>query len=981
MDISNGPYLKGGTVPFVNIQGMMITGRTSNKDLWVQLDISNEKDNFFKDKVTFSNFVYITEDIEYLSKLCYDRGALIKRIKKTKVGRHGYSHPRLKKTLTLQKKEYTIKARTLTTGGNATPIWHHSYVERFRVKYRPTLYVLVASYRIYKNKIEVNNVVKDTILLNGRVPPTANLYRLTETMSGFGPAGSVWPGAVHEMGDNVMAGLTHTIAKHPEVEPFSVLSIKNVDARVLQASMRLKIDMKPSFSAPRPSTYISEPTLSRNGEGLIHGFFSFDLYKYSHNETELGRAFKSGESLQASSRVKDIIIYSKLAGAGIKGNSLTPGNQGEGHCGTGKVDKYKRVASLGNNLDVISTNNDGKILNVAFMDRSAVNYSEGHMQYKVEVLLVDDTREALVSIIRNLSSALSKFEGLPPKILPRLPWPLLIDQYIAALIFMYGDEEIEGYDIEYWKKNLLSLTSKFNQDTSINGYGLFLQSVRIFIAKLMRLTSPKYSSKTNSAAAKSRLGSSKRGPFLRIEKEFKEKFEIQGNRNVGLNYLEASLSNVYGVMPVISYEDMASRVQGEEEKFSVSNPKGSAVNSYGFLTPAAVNLESSGKGVSTTGIQASTDSLTPLLRNKSVNTTKVPALQKSVSAESNKISVLNVAGISAAPFKSNLKKLVSRKGLARAKETDSRYFLSQGSAFTVGNTSATAASGSTQSIIKKSFTVANSALVNTIVNKQVAGFKKKIAVTNASNIEGSLALMKVSEDKEINTEINSVSNIINFGSLVRVEFLDGFVERFGVRSPIWSPLTVKRHEAAEEEEEALVCRLVTLTNTINVGQGLGVKPLSTLFIIGGLGQSYMEQSNYKEQLVKNNTVVRGLVPMNPIMRTSVALYARNSPLYPMPPELPPPPPKKPSRFSRKSKPQKKLLSVAVVPTKKGTTKKPVKTQSIKTVKKAGKAAAKQSIKTAKKAAKTARKQSTKKTSYKQSTKKKSSKKPKMKGKY
>jgi len=954
MDISNGPYLKGGTVPFVNIQGIMITGHTRNKDLWVQLDISNEKDNFFKDKVTFSNFVYITEDIKYLSKLCYDRAELVKRIKTFKQGKHGYKHPRLKKTLTLQKKEYTIKARTLTVGGRETPIWHHSYVERFRVKYQPTLYVLVASYRIYKNKIEVNNVVKDTILLNGRVPPTANLYRLTESMAGFGAAGTVWPGAVHEMDNRVMAGLTHTIAKHPEVKPLPILSIKNVDGRILQASRRLEIDMKPPPFNSSPSTYISEPTLSRNGEGLIHGFFSFDLYKYSQNETELGRAFKSGESLQAASRVKDLVIYSKLAGESIKGNSLTPGNQGECYCGTGKVDKYKRVASLGNNLDIISTSNNGKILNVAFMDRSAVNHSAGHMQYKVEVLLVDDTREALISIIRNLASAVSKFEGLPPVMLPRLPWPRLIDQYIAALIFMYGDEEIEGYNIGYWKKNLLSLTSKFNQDTSIDGYGLFLQSVRIFIAKLSRLTSPKYSSKTNSAAAKSRLGSSKRGPFLRIEKEFKEKFEIQGNRNVGLNYLEANLSNVYGVIPVISYEDMASRVQGEEEKFSVSNPKGSAVNSYGFLTPAAVNLESSGKGVSTTGLQASTDSLTPLLRNKSVNTTKVLGLQKSVSAESNKKSVLSAVGISATPFKSNLKKLVMNKRLVKAKTSDASFAI--GDVFAEGNTKATAASGSAQSIIKSSFTVANSALVNTIVNKQAAGFKKKIAITNAGNIAGSLALMKVNENEGINSDLNSVSNIINFGSLVRVEFLDGFVERLGVRNPIWSPLTVKHHKTAEEEEEALVCRLVTLTNTINVGQGLGVKPLSTLFIIGGLGQSYMEQSNYKEQLIKNNAVVRGLVPMSPITRTSVALYARNSPLYPMPPEPPPPAPKKPSRFSRRSKPL-----------------------SIKTVKKAGKAAAKQSIKTAKKAAATARKQSTKK-SYKQSTKK-SYKKPKMKGKY
>ena len=614
--------------------------------------------------------------------------------------------------------------------------------------------------------------------------------------------------------------------------------------------------------------------------------------------------------MSSATRLKDIIVYSKLAGEGMKGNSLTPGNQGEGYCGTGKVDQYKKIASLGDNLDVVSTSNNGEILNIAFMDRSTVNYIQGHMQYKIEVIVIDETREALKGILEKLATTLSEFEGLPPHMLPQLPWLMLVNRYMAALMFIFGKEEILGFTIPYWKRNLLALTSRFNQSLLNDGYALLLEHIRAVTSQIADLLVSKVPPKTNrSGAKKSVMGASKKTPFLMIEKEFKTKLQIQGSKNVGLDYLEGRLTNTFGVLPTLAYGDMVGRVEDEKQKFLVSNPNAVGVNSYGFLSPASVNLSNNFSMVATTSLQSSTDSLSSLIRNDSNPTTKVLSPQKSVSAEHNKKTVLNSLGVTAEPYPTSLNKLVTQKGLAKSKNTDSKNMLSGDSAFAAVNTPQTAASGSTQSNIKASFTstkIANSALVNTIINKQTAGFRT-IKAQNPSVLVGSLAGMKLQEDENITTEINAISSVLNFGSLVRVEYLDGFSDPYRIMRPIWTPMTEEAHNAAEQEEETLVCRLVSLANTINVRENLGVKPLATLFALGPIRQSYVRGGNYNRTLKENEYESRGMVAGSNLLgdQGPLSLYARNAPLYPMPEELPPTPSRGTTRFSRRDKELKK----------------------------------------------------------------------------
>tara|TARA_R100000008_G_scaffold75914_3_gene55401 strand:- start:5082 stop:8615 length:3534 start_codon:yes stop_codon:yes gene_type:complete len=924
MAVSLGPYSTCLFAPVVTIQAISSDiGYSAGvpRRMHIRMEISNEKALGNQRVGNFKNFVMVSPDIEMLNRLCYDKDYLVRFIKGApsrrpwSPGKIYRSSASFKTTISksLPQKEWKEKAPLGTRPGQTT--WNWTYDAEFVINYNPNVYVLVVSYAEYKGSIDVKkmSMLQDTILQNGLVPPRTQLFRLAETMEGFGVRGSLWPTAVHMyLGNNkIMAGPVHTIAKHPMVTAQNVTNFKNIDLRILDASNRLRLDFLPPVSLrDAVSAYVSEPTLSRNGDGLIHGFFSFDLFEYARDNTEFGRFLRVGESLSSTCRIKDIVVYSKLAGQTMKGNSLTPGNQGESPCGTGKTDQYKKVASLGDNLDIISTSNDGEVLNIAFMDRSAINHTEGHMQYRIEVLVIDETRNALQGILEKLNTTLKQCEGLPREKEHKGPWNKLVSQYMAALMFIFGKEEILGFTVPYWKRNLLALTSKFNQSlVGGDGYGLLVQHIRNVVGQIADLLVSKTGPKTNrSGAKKSRVRAVKRSPYLMMEKEFKTKFQIQGNRNVGLDYLDSKLTNTFGVMPTLAYGVMVDRVEEEKQKYSVSNPNAVGINAFGFLSPAAVSLSNNFARVPTTCIEASTDSLSSLQRNKTNTNTSVMNPQKSLSSEKNKMTILNSIGVVATPYPISLGKLVAAKGLTKSKEADSRHMLSNDSKFTEANTSKTAQTGSIQSNIKGIFTsatLANSPLVNTIVNKQAAGFKE-VRPQNLGSIAGSLAGAKLQDNEEITTQINSLSNVINFGSLVRVEYLEGFDHLYGISAPNWVPMTEEAHKAAEANEDTLVCRLVQITNTVNVRGDLGLRPLATLFALGPIREGYSGGGDYNRKLKESEYDVRGMVPGSNLLEQQgpLSLYAVKAPLYPMPEEVLPPPSKGKTRFSKADKQRK-----------------------------------------------------------------------------
>ena len=107
------------------------------------------------------------------------------------------------------------------------------------------MYAVVASYREYKGRITLGNACSHAIVVDGRPPLSANIYRLAETMEGYGTQGSIWPGQVHRHEDKIMVGAFHTEQNHPSVVAEQVQNIKIKDYRVLTAAANLSLASTP----------------------------------------------------------------------------------------------------------------------------------------------------------------------------------------------------------------------------------------------------------------------------------------------------------------------------------------------------------------------------------------------------------------------------------------------------------------------------------------------------------------------------------------------------------------------------------------------------------------------------------------------------------------------------------------------------------------------------------------------------------------
>jgi hypothetical protein len=119
-----------------------------------------------------------------------------------------------------------------------------------------------------------------------------------------------------------------------------------------------------------------------------------------------------------------------------------------------------------------------------------------------------------------------------------------------------------------------------------------------------------------------------------------------------------------------------------------------------------------------------------------------------------------------------------------------------------------------------------------ILNQQLANFSVPTTVNNPSNIPNSLALAKFNEENDIIENSNTLSNMVNFEELVRVEYLESYDPNFGAAKPVWKILDTATFENAQANSDSLLCRLVSLSSVIDVDTDLGLPPLNTLFLLG-----------------------------------------------------------------------------------------------------------------------------------------------------
>jgi hypothetical protein len=202
-------------------------------------------------------------------------------------------------------------------------------------------------------------------------------------------------------------------------------------------------------------------------------------------------------------------------------------------------------------------------------------------------------------------------------------------------------------------------------------------------------------------------------------------------------------------------------------------------------------------------------------------------------------SIFATAGAAVIPLQESLREVLFPESDPVAPPVPPNMFMGAMSLFNFGgNTGASSLSGSSQTI---QFQAANSSpfgiaqlapAAQWILNQQLANNSVPTTVNNPSNIPNSLALAKFNEDNTIIENSNTLSNIVNFEELVRVEYLQAYDPNFGAAKPVWKILDIATFERAQTDNDSLLCRLVSLSNVIDIDTDLGLPPLNTIFILG-----------------------------------------------------------------------------------------------------------------------------------------------------
>ena len=697
------------------------------------------------------------------------------------------------------------------------------------------LYLLIVSYRQYKNKCFLGNIVKERIVENGLVPINSNLFKLSETMEPFGAIDSIWPGDVH-VGPNalMMAGTYHATGSHPTVHAEPVNNVKVRDLRVLAESQTLNFDNSvPIVRDP----YFSPLSLTKQSYGSVSGVFAFDLEKYAIQNTKYGGLIKNRDSLLSCVGVDDIRIFRKVIKMDTQSNELTPG--GSLNIDMPDANQFEIIASLGDGVEMIEVAPlNQTVLTIAFMDVGAYNYKKGTLEYKVEVVVQDATRDAIEFIrdelVNRVDETNTAMIATAATDTPNPTFVPLIQQYLAAISFIFGSTPFDTFSLGHWKKNLAALTIGANN--SPRDELLVIDTVKTFLNTLSAQLTTGQAASGETFHGYSHITNPTTPGYLSEEYYFRNRYRIINPPFVGMDYLGSGLLMTAGRVPAISYEMFESRANAEVAKYAITNTNVAARNKHAFLSPDSLYLGSFYRRSTQNFYLNQNSDFSALLRNNAVGTIQFD--EASETSEADNISdILNAGGVQVRHLQEPLSELLFPDKRKLPIGTPAQASVGSDPDLLFDNSSQEAQiSGSNQTIVMfpawSTGVDTTSPVILNLVNNEVIGHNPVLVLQNPNNIAGSLALAKYYEDPTILDNSNALSNMVNFESLVRVEYLESYHAELGVTAPQWRRLGPDSFQQFTQDASPRLCRLVRMTQILNTDVTLGLQPLGTVFTLG-----------------------------------------------------------------------------------------------------------------------------------------------------
>jgi hypothetical protein len=856
MLVANGPF--NSLIPFVNIQEIRINTNVEG-NLVVSLGISNETSTP-TDRLKFGNYVLMSPQKSVILNAAKNIPLLIKSIKRDAEGR-----------IDLILNQEDFKPKISTNNPSIASQQVYSYVHEITrvVEGSDDLYVMVVSYTNYEDEYTIGNITTDKILAKKKLPDSAKLYTLSETVPSYGAKGSIWPAAAHIHNKKIMAGPTHTKNNHPFITSQPVLNVKSKDMRVIKLAQSLHFGEQLKNPQLRAS-YFSNLTLSRNSHGAMTGLFSFDHLRFAMENTKFGRLIKNNKTLLTTARVKDIVVYQKIVVANNTGNELTPGQAS--YSALADQGTKIRIAALNQGLKITSTLNNNSVLNISFEDPETQDLVGNMVEYSVEVLLDDETGSSLKSVVERISTAVPRYQSPNPP-----PYKDIIDLYLASIQVILGSAPFRTLTASMWQKSLISLTAATGLHAT-EDRGTVLETIREFANKLNKALVITQSNSTANPNHNSKIyaSSHKSGPTA--THMFADRYHIKDAAGYGLDYLEAYLVKGTSPLPALSYEGIKTRSNNEIQKYNIENPTANNVNTVGYLSPESVKMGPDLNPISTDTLQNSNDNFVSIVRSTK-ETNLVVSLEPDKDLATDKEETLALEGIAFSANASSLRKMVFDTAIVSPPTSDSSTYLSDDSNFaTVTTPEEASVSGSTESIAhsrEQTDRPVTAPVVTALVDRTITEFQVITGLTNTNNIQGSIALTKAEQSGDLIEESDAMTNILNFGSLVQVQYLDQYSRQLGVKKQNWRLLTEKIVRDASSNNRTLLCRLVSMANTINTPSIIQLGTLSSLFTLG----PGFANPTFPSFATHFNTILTGMTGTNNLSLKEIdsvaTLYATN----------------------------------------------------------------------------------------------------------
>ena len=686
----------------------------------------------------------------------------------------------------------------------------------------------------------------------GVVNRTSVVYKLLETVEGFGTEGEIWAGPVHRHNQTgLMAGDTHSDGLHPRLEEFEVPNQKIKDYRtsVVNSLVSSRLRTEPSMRE-----YFSNVSYTRTKNGSVRVCADFHFLQYVRSNAALSYLFDNSTALLSAVDILDIKVYRREIESTSYGNYLTPIRPvGEQTISSRASRRLVGTLSDGS-VKVIRANasdNGVSIMPLLIVDNQMQDEIEGYYHYDIEIEINDNSLKIVSEMIGDLQDKITiansynlKFNNYGKKgfdvqqnVIARetelaadKSWKSSLEAYISILQFVFG-ARVGPIPIGLIAQNMLTFASPYS--ASQKSLSEFNKILNDFVEVMIHKTSNKSTGKIqksqnfNSSIAAAEPLVRK----LKVVSDIKKNYLNSLSNKAGFDYLGNDVQQSDSGLSRIGFDQFKSRIISEEAKYDVASTNNIEINKFGFISPSEVKTNTTSFKVQK---ENSLNKSLDLLQANEVVSTKSKNFKANSNLKDSQSdavqSLLGASGIMFSPGVIPLKSVYNQKPSGRVSTAaDSSNYFSSTSDFAKENKSAKAAvSGSLESKIKqmsrRRSDYIDSNLIQFAIQQKAADFKD-VKPVNEEAISGSLAYEQLTKSPESFNSLNVLEKNLNFNSVVKIEYSVG-------NGDSWAPMTAQNFDTLRNSNKPVLCRLTEPNNVLNVPNKFKLERYDEMFILG-----------------------------------------------------------------------------------------------------------------------------------------------------